>query len=262
MLSNTVPQVTQVTLSDAKEVVVVEYIVDAPGCSDGPCRAQPGRPVPGLPAGGGRRGARCRRRGVGRAVHPRVPRRARPADDRRRREPRLDADRPRPLRRPVRRAAAGARGRPRRRAVRRAAGRDPRTRRRRCAPPRTRPASAHRADFGHSRVVRGPGLVRRPRRRRRALASSARCRSCPPTARCWPSSRSASPIRRCGNCSAARVSACWCTSGSAPRSACWRPGCCPGASSGTPAGWRSPRSPAWPTTGKRCCTASVRAWSR
>ena len=69
-------------------------------------------------------------------------------------------------------------------------------------------------------------------------------------------------IRRCGSCSAAQASGCCSTSASVPRSACWRRGCCPGASNGTPAGWRSPRSPASPIIGKRCCTAFVRVWSR
>ena len=109
---------------------------------------------------------------------------------------------------------------------------------------------------------RGPGLVRRRRHRRRAQPRRPGADPVRSTATCWPSPRSASRTRRCGNCSAARASGCWSTSGSAPRSACWRRGCCRGGSSGTPAAWRSPRSPAWPITGKRCCTASVRAWSR
>ena len=222
---------------------------------------EPGRPVPGVPAAGGRRGAVRGRRGLGDAVDQRVPRRARSADDRGRREHGVHADRAGPLRRPVRRARCS-----RRRSTAPWRCRAPAWRR--SSPPtarsgsrRTRRASAHgwtSAAAGPTRA--GPGSATTTSTAR--TASSARCRSCRSTATCSRSRRSARAIRRCGSCSAARASGCCSTSGSARRWACWRPGCCPGGSNGTPAGWRSPRSPASPIIGKRCCTASVRVWSR
>ena len=139
-------------------------------------------------------------------------------------------------------SAAGARGRPRRSAV----GRQPRRDRR----PRRRGAGL----LG-SVPDRGAARISAPAMRRRAgpgsatststehTASSARSRSCPPTATCWRSSRSARAIRRSGSCSAAPGNACSSIWDWAPRSG-WSPrGCCPAGSSGTPADWRSPRSP-------------------
>lgn len=39
------------------------------------------------------------------------------------------------------------------------------------------------------------------------------------------------------------------------------PGCWPDASNARPSAWNPARSPGWPSTGRRCCTASQRAWS-
>ena len=100
---------------------------------------------------------------------------------------------------PVRRADTGARGRSRRRALGCQTRRDPRPRRRGAGllgPVPGGPAGTT-SERG-SRARAGPGSATWTSTAR--TPSSARCRSWPSTAGCWPWSRSASPIRRCGNC--------------------------------------------------------------
>ena len=93
-------------------------------------------------------------------------------------------------------------------------------------------------------------------------AWSARFRSWAPTARCWPIASVSERYPSVWELMGAPASACCSTSAWVRRSGCWRRGCCHGGSNGTPADWRSPRSPAWPIIGKPCCTASARASSR
>ncbi len=78
---------------DAKEVLVIKNIPPRGLRSSGCCGAQPGRAVPGVPAGGRRGGADRGGGGVGGAVDQGVPRGPRSAHDRRRREHGVHPDR-------------------------------------------------------------------------------------------------------------------------------------------------------------------------
>ena len=189
---------TQVTVTDAKEVLVVEYSEVQRGVPGGP---QPGGPVPGLPDPGRRRGTARRGGRVGGPVDPGVPRGPRSADDRRRRERGLDADGAGSLRRSVRRADPGARGRPRRRALGRRHRRDPRTRWRGAGlvgavPGGTSGTDRTAGQAGPTRAVPGSAT----RTSTMCTTWSVRCRSSTSTAACWRWCRSASAIRRSGNC--------------------------------------------------------------
>ena len=253
---------TQVTLTDAKEVVVVAITWRLRGrpAPRSTRSTQPGRPVPGLPVGGGRHRAGGRRRGVGHPVHRRVPRRPRATDDRGGGEPRVDADRPRPVS-PTRS--------PRR------SWRPTSTAPSRCPAPNSPRSPTPSEPSGCPRIRRGSG------------ANWTSTGSGADAGRAWfgdldidgvHSLAGQVPINDINGVVLAVVSVSRALSvgvaaaqrrGRTPpgvprtrrRTGGWRPGCCRGASSGRPAGWRSPRSRASPTTGKRCCTAFEKAWS-